>query len=234
MQPRALAQLTPAVLVITSAWILMGAAAPRASRLRVWAEASDAFLEQSVAAPVLNRAPFATAASPPPAAWAVLAPTAGRQEEAIGAIGPTFTEFDACSVLTFGTVLDSGEDAGSARAIAAAGPMAAVAYHGIYEGNPADVEGLPGGVAWRAQIDAIPEAERHLALHEDHFVAVTDRDRSVVTGDVLRMFTWTDEAPALRTRLDALGAGGATEVLFAAGGPDVERELRAFYAMAVA
>ena len=84
--------------------------------------------------------------------------------------------------------------------------MAAVAYHGIYEGNPADVDGLPGGVEWRARIEAIPEAERHLALHEDHFVAVTERDRSVVTGDVLRMFTWTDEAPALRARLDALAA----------------------------
>jgi 5,10-methylenetetrahydromethanopterin reductase len=141
-------------------------------------------------------------------------------------IGPTFTEFDACSVLAFGTVLDPGEDADSLRAIAAAGPMAAVAYHGIYEGNPADVEGLPGGVEWRARIEEIPEAERHLALHEDHFVAVTERDRSVVT--------WTDEAPALRIRLDALAAGGATEVLFAAGGPDVERELRAFHAMAVA
>jgi 5,10-methylenetetrahydromethanopterin reductase len=149
-------------------------------------------------------------------------------------IGPTFPEFDVCSVLTFGTVLDPGESADSPRAIAAAGPMAAVAYHGIYEGNPADVEGLPGGVEWRARIEAIPDAERHLALHEDHFVAVTERDRSVVTGEVVRMFTWTDEAPALRTRLDALAAGGATEVLFAAGGPDVERELRAFHAMAVA
>jgi 5,10-methylenetetrahydromethanopterin reductase len=149
-------------------------------------------------------------------------------------IGPTFPEFDVCSVLTFGTVLDPGEDAGSDRAIAAAGPMAAVAYHGIYEGNPADVEGLPGGVEWRARIESVPEAERHLALHEDHFVAVTERDRSVITGDVLRMFTWTDEAAPLRARLDALAEAGATEVLYAAGGPDVERELRAFHAMAVA
>ena len=149
-------------------------------------------------------------------------------------VGPTFPGFDACSVLTFGTVLDPGEDSGSPRAIAAAGPMAAVAYHGIYETNPTDVDGLPGGAEWRSQIEALPEGERHLALHEDHFVAVTERDRGVVTGDVVRMFTWTDEAPALRERLDALAAAGATEVLFAAGGPDVERELRAFHAMAVA
>jgi len=149
-------------------------------------------------------------------------------------VGPTFPEFDRCTVLTYGTVLDAGEDAGSERAIAAAGPMAAVAYHGIYELNPADVEGLPGGAEWRATIDAIPERERHLALHEDHFVAVTERDRAVVTGDVLSMFTWTGEATDLRARLDALAESGATEVLFAAGGPDIARELRAFHAMAVA
>jgi 5,10-methylenetetrahydromethanopterin reductase len=149
-------------------------------------------------------------------------------------VGPTFPEFDRCSVLTFGTVLEEGEDPGCPRAIAAAGPMAAVAYHGIYEANPDAVEGLPGGAEWRASIDAVPEAERHLALHEDHFVAVTERDRAVVTGDVLRMFTWTGERAELRARLDALAAAGASEVLFAAGGPDVARELRAFHAMATA
>ena len=149
-------------------------------------------------------------------------------------VGATFPDFDRCTVLTFGTVLDAGEDAGSERAIAAAGPMAAVVYHGIYEANPADVEGLPGGQAWRAVIDAIPERSRHLALHEDHFVAVTERDRSVLTGEVLSMFTWTGESAELAARLEALEAGGATEVLFAAGGPDVARELRAFGAMAMA
>ena len=112
--------------------------------------------------------------------------------------------------------------------------MAAVVYHGIYEANPADVEGLPGGQAWRAVIDAIPERSRHLALHEDHFVAVTERDRSVLTGEVLSMFTWTGESAELAARLEALEAGGATEVLFAAGGPDVARELCAFGAMAMA
>lgn len=149
-------------------------------------------------------------------------------------VGATFGDFDRCTVLTFGTVLDAGEDAGSERAISAAGPMAAVVYHGIYEANPADVEGLPGGQAWRAVIDAIPERSRHLALHEDHFVAVTERDRSVLTGEVLSMFTWTGESAELAARLEALEAGGATEVLFAAGGPDVARELCAFGAMAMA
>lgn len=148
-------------------------------------------------------------------------------------VGATFPEFDRCTVLTFGTVLEPGEDAGSERAIAAAGPMAAVVYHGIYESNPADVEGLPGGQAWRAVIDAVPEEARHLALHEDHFVAVTERDRAVLTGEVVSMFTWTAEAAELRTRLEALEAAGATEVLFAAGGPDVARELSAFGAMAM-
>ena len=41
--------------------------------------------------------------------------------------------FKTCVVLTLGTVLDEGEDAGSARAIAAAGHGAAVAFHAALE-----------------------------------------------------------------------------------------------------
>jgi 5,10-methylenetetrahydromethanopterin reductase len=149
-------------------------------------------------------------------------------------IGGAQPEFDWCAVLAFGTVLDPGEDAGSARAIAAAGPMAAVVYHGIYETSPADLDGLPGGAAWRAVVEAIPPAERHLRLHEDHFVNLTERDRPVIDGDALRMFSWTGEAAELRARLDALEQAGATEILFAPGGPDIARELRTFRAMAVA
>ena len=37
-------------------------------------------------------------------------------------VGPTFPGFDACSVLTFGTVLDPGEDAGSAARDRGRGP----------------------------------------------------------------------------------------------------------------
>ena len=49
-------------------------------------------------------------------------------------------------LLTFGTVLDEGEDAACPRAVAAAGPALAAAYHAIYEAKgAAGVDKLPGG-----------------------------------------------------------------------------------------
>ncbi|MDP9332627.1 MAG: LLM class flavin-dependent oxidoreductase, partial [Actinomycetota bacterium] len=81
-------------------------------------------------------------------------------------IGSGDQEFDWCSVLAFGTVLDDGESAGSERALAAAGPGLTVVYHAMYEGDPASVDALPGGVEWRKRLDEIPENVRHLAVHE--------------------------------------------------------------------
>ena len=59
---------------------------------------------------------------------------------------------------------------------------------------------------------------------------VTERDRPLLDGDLLKTFTWTGEAAEVRMRIDALSAAGATEILYAPMGPDVERELRTFMA----
>lgn len=143
-------------------------------------------------------------------------------------IGAGEPSFDWCAVLAFGTVLDDGEDPGSQRAFAAAGPALTVVYHAMYEGDPASVEALPGGVEWRKRIDELPESERHLAVHEDHLVRVTERDRPLLDGQLLKSFTWTGSREEVRVRLDALEASGATEILYTPMGPDVPRELRTF------
>ena len=87
--------------------------------------------------------------------------------------------FDWCALLAFGTVLDDGEHAGADRVLAAAGPGAAVAFHGMYEADPELVEGLPGGTDWRKQIEQEPKATRHLVVHEGHFVEL-NADRPAV------------------------------------------------------
>ena len=109
-------------------------------------------------------------------------------------IGAGEPSFDWCAALAFGTVLDDGEDPGSPRALSAAGPGLTVVYHAMYEGDPGSVDALPGGAEWRARIEEIPEAARHLAVHEDHLVRVTDRDRPLLNGDLLKAFTWTGNA----------------------------------------
>lgn len=138
-------------------------------------------------------------------------------------------------LLTHGTVLEPGERFDAPRVLAAAGAGAAVALHRAWEFRNVpglDLEALPGGVAWRAAIEAIPERERHLRTHEGHLTFLNDLDRPVVTGETVKAFTFTGEAAALRARLDDLGARGVTEVAYQPKGPDIARELRAFAAMA--
>jgi len=148
-------------------------------------------------------------------------------------VGQPQPGFAWCALLAFGTVLDAGEDAGSARVLAAAGPALAAAYHGIYEaGGAAAVDGMPGGPQWRAALEAVPERTRHLALHELHLVGVNDRDRSILSGEMVRALTWTGSAAEVGGRLEAAAAAGATEILYAPMGPDRARELTAFAAAA--
>jgi len=136
--------------------------------------------------------------------------------------------FDWCALLAFGSVLDDGEDAASPRAIAAAAPALTVMYHGIYETGGAAVDGFPGGAEWRAGLEALPLHLRHLALHEQHLVAVSERDRRLVNADMVRAMTWTGSADEVRARVEQAAADGATEILYAPMGPDIARELTAF------
>jgi 5,10-methylenetetrahydromethanopterin reductase len=137
------------------------------------------------------------------------------------------------ALLQFGTVLDDGEDIRSPRVLEAAGAGVAVAYHGIYEraGREA-VLGLPGGAAWLAGFDALPEADRHLFTHEGHLVYLSERDRAALEegADLLTSFTLTGTADELRARVEGLAAGGVTEIVYQPAGPDIPGELERFYA----
>jgi 5,10-methylenetetrahydromethanopterin reductase len=113
----------------------------------------------------------------------------------------------------------------------AAGPGAAVVFHGMYEADPSLLDAMEGGPGWRAAVEAFPVEERHLHTHELHFVGMTDRDRASVTGDLITSTTWTAPAPDLSARLAEAGAAGLSELWYAPMGPDVPRELRAFRAL---
>lgn len=134
--------------------------------------------------------------------------------------------------LAFGTVLDGAEDPGSARVVAAAGPGATVAFHGLYEWRNPLLEAFPGSVEWAARVEALAEDERHLHIHEGHLTFVNDLDRPVITSELVSMLTFTGTADVLRGRLQDLAIQGVSEIAFQPGGPDVEWELRAFMDMA--
>jgi len=143
--------------------------------------------------------------------------------------------FRRSALLTFGTVLDDGESFDSPRVIAAAGAGAAVLFHRAHDlpGSPGPgLRDLPGGEAWRAAIEAVPLRERHLHTHLGHLTYVNSTDRAVITGDVIRAYTFTGEAAPLRARIDQLAQRGVTEIAFQPAGPDIPRELTAFARMA--
>ncbi len=132
-------------------------------------------------------------------------------------------------VLVMGTVLDRGESPGSERAISAAGHGASVGLHFALEYGKADT--LPGGARWAAVYAAVPEDERHLALHDQHLIAVNERDKPFVTGELLQAQGLALDRAAWRDRLAAIEAGGATEVAYQPAGNDIPRELEAFAAL---
>ena len=144
--------------------------------------------------------------------------------------------FAWATLLTFGTVLDPGESLDSERVLLAAGAGAGVVFHRAYDlpgapGRPG-LGDLPGGGRWRAAIEAFPARERHLHTHRGHLTYPNDIDRTVLTGDVIRRFTFTGEPAALRQRIDELAARGVTDIAYQPAGPDIPRELAAFARMA--
>jgi 5,10-methylenetetrahydromethanopterin reductase len=151
---------------------------------------------------------------------------ARKHGDGVMCIGGPQPGFSWCAVFGFGTVLDEGETAASPRAFEALAPALAVIYHGSYEGAPARVDALPGGRAWREEIEGLPAAERHLAVHEDHLVRATERDRRHLSP-ALAAATWTGTRAELRARFTELAQRGATELVYAPHGPDLGRELRA-------
>ena len=135
------------------------------------------------------------------------------------------------ALLSFGTVLDEGEELTAARVIDAAGPAAVVLYHATYErGGAAVVDALPGGRGWREAVEACPEDERHLAIHDGHLVKANPRDEPHV-AELLPFASstgLTGTAEQVSERVAGLAAVGVTEVVYQPAGSDIERELRAF------
>ncbi len=129
-------------------------------------------------------------------------------------------------VLTFGTVLDDGEDPGSPRVLAAAGHAAPVMFHFALENRMLEL--VPDGDAWAAAYLRVPERIRHLALHDRHLIAINERDRPFVTGQRLVQQRLALTRAGWRERVAILESQGATEIAYQPAGPDIAGELERF------
>ena len=105
-----------------------------------------------------------------------------------------------------------------------------LALHGVYEYDGPVTE-MPGGAAWLAQIERVPERDRHLAVHEQHCVGLNPADTAAWDAgahELLKGFTVSGTRGEVGQRLATLAEQGATEVVYQPAGPDIRRELERF------
>ena len=112
-----------------------------------------------------------------------------------------------------GCVLDEGEPFDSARAVAQAGPAAAMFLHDVAEVSVHGdmVRTMPADLveAYRQIYQGYqPEDARYLASNRGHLMVVRDEEAPLVTAELIRAMTFTGTAAALRDRIRALRDAG--------------------------
>jgi 5,10-methylenetetrahydromethanopterin reductase len=152
-----------------------------------------------------------------PGAMATLEGMRQSWAEAGRATGDLYSTAWAC-----GCVLQDGETADSPRAVAQAGPRAAVLLHRAAD---LDMEGwqntspVPDSV--KQQIDGYvamargfePSDARYLNNHRGHFVFLKPEERKFITGELIRRTTFTASEQELKQRIEALRDAGWSQLV---------------------
>lgn len=123
-------------------------------------------------------------------------------------------------VLSSGAILEDGEPADSERAVAQAGPRAAMLLHraadqelaglpNITPPPPQVAEAVAGYVALARNFT--PQGAHYLENHRGHLMFVKPEERPFVTADLIRLTTFTGTEKEVKERIAALAAAGYTE-----------------------
>ncbi|MUL85103.1 MULTISPECIES: LLM class flavin-dependent oxidoreductase [unclassified Mycolicibacterium] len=156
-------------------------------------------------------------------------------EVADGIIGPPHPALPSATMMS-GTVLGDGESPRSNRVLNAVGPWGVLPWHTAYtSGGAAAVDAMPGGAAWRADLEALaPPNERHLLSFEGHVTHLMARDLSLLEHlDVegrtsAGLMMKVGDSVKIRQEIAQLAEAGYDEVIYTPAGLDVARELTAF------
>jgi 5,10-methylenetetrahydromethanopterin reductase len=119
------------------------------------------------------------------------------------------------TLFALGCVLEEGEAADSPRAMAQAGPCAAVVLHDLAETSVAgSLEGkMPPKLVsaverYREVWQGFPAAERHLYNHRGHLMFLREDERDLLDADLIRALTFTGTREDLAERIKSLGDAG--------------------------
>ena len=148
-----------------------------------------------------------------------------RRWKACGRAGQQLGEVPVISMRPLGPVvacLADGESADSPRAVAQAGPRAAVLLHRAAD---LDMEGWQNtspvpplvaeqveGYVTMARTYQPPDA-RYLTNHRGHFVFVKPEERKFVTAELIRRTTFTATEQELKQRVEALRSAGWSQLV---------------------
>jgi 5,10-methylenetetrahydromethanopterin reductase len=114
---------------------------------------------------------------------------------------------------TLGCVLRPGEDAGSPRARAQAGPLAVVLFHGVIEGTikgtilPAELQAAAEEYRRLYETFDPPDA-RYLRLHTGHLMFVRPEEERFLSEELIRLSTFTAGRDELVDRVRMLRDAG--------------------------
>ena len=124
-------------------------------------------------------------------------------------------------VLTGGVVLDEHEPADSPRAVAQAGPRAAMLLHRAAD---AALMGWPAIAAIPPELTETialyvevarrfgPQGAHYLENHRGHLMFVKPEERPFITADLIRLTSFAATEKELKLRIAALAAAGYTEI----------------------
>ena len=126
----------------------------------------------------------------------------------------------SATAFALGCVLQDGEPADSERAMAQAGPRAAVMLHraadealaGLAPGTSMPAKTRPelqGYVAMASRFE--PADARYLENHRGHLMVVKPEERPFVTADLIRDTSFTAPEAEIRRRIEALRSAGYTQ-----------------------
>lgn len=130
------------------------------------------------------------------------------------------TEHLSAVAFALGCVLAAGEAADSPRAMAQAGPRAAVLLHraadealaGLPNTSPVPDSVRPAVESYVALARTFQPADaRYLENHRGHLMAVKDEERPFVTAELIRQTTFTGTEAELAARIAALREAGYTQ-----------------------
>jgi 5,10-methylenetetrahydromethanopterin reductase len=124
-------------------------------------------------------------------------------------------------VLTGGAILEEGEPADSPRAIAQAGPRAAMLLHRAADQGlagfpnttpvpPAIADTVAGYIELARNFR--PQGAHYLENHRGHLMFVKPEERPFVTADLIRLTTITATENEIKDRIAALFAAGYSEI----------------------